>query len=160
MNNNTKILIGLGVTGISAAGYIAYRRIKEAQKKIILSVDCKLISLTKQGIKLHLSANIKNPSNGQMTIKHPYVNLSFRGARIAQSTMQDKYYQLKPFDEVNIEEMEVNIPATGLFTLGAALYSAFILNTPVLLTGLFATRIITPFGGIPFQTTKNFSVKY
>jgi hypothetical protein len=155
-----KTLLGVAVAGSAYIAWRQYDLIKNVQRHLNAQVDGRLVKIDKNGIQIALTATLKNPSKGKITIRHPYLRCTYNGSFIADSRMQDKFYSLEPYQQVTIPDIELAIPAKGLFTLGSALYDAFIRNAKVSLQGELRTEIITPIIKVPFSLTQTIPIKY
>lgn len=111
--------IGAGITGIAL--YLS--RLNRTGTQLESVTTAKIHSLNLSGLTIRLDVKLKNPTNGSLKLKFPFVKVAFKDVTIGTSTVINKDIELPKYGEANIEAIMVTIPATGLLTLGGAIYN-------------------------------------
>jgi hypothetical protein len=144
MEAGKKILIGTGIT-VGIGGLIWGISYLLGKKKVGDKLDtvttAMIHSLKLNGLTLRIDVILKNPTEGTLTIKQPYVKVLFDNKVIGTSQIQNKEiviakYSTKPFSAIYL-----TIPATGLLTLGDGLFKVLIKKQPAKITTITMTSI-------------------
>lgn len=119
-----KILITTGiVTGIGGlvwgANYLLGK--KKVGDKLDTVTTVNVHSLNFKGLTLRIDVILKNPTEGTLKIKQPYVKILFENKVIGTSQVSDKVIEIVKYGAKAIEPIYLTIPATGLLTLGDGL---------------------------------------
>jgi hypothetical protein len=144
MEAGKKILIG---TGIAAAvgglvwgiSYLLGK--KKVGDKLDTVTTAMIHSLKLNGLTLRIDVILKNPTEGTLTIKQPYVKVLFANKVIGTSQIQDKVIEIAKYGAKPIEPIYLTIPATGLLTLGDGLFKVLIKKQPAKITTVTITSI-------------------
>lgn len=148
MNNLTKILIGTGV--VLTGGYLF--RMNRTSANLEIEVNSQLLSLKISGLTVRINAKIKNPTDGTLKIKYPFLKLIYKGETLGSSQAIDKDITIPKFGEVNIEGVIINIPLTGIFSIAMDLLNALKTNEGVKVSVKVITTIYTTFSTLPYET--------
>lgn len=111
--------IGAGITGLAL--YLG--RLKRTSAQLESVTTAKIHSLDLSGLTIRVDVKLKNPTNGSLKLKFPFVKVAYKDVTIGTSTVIDKDIILPKYGEANIEAIMINIPAIGLLSLGGAIYS-------------------------------------
>lgn len=147
MNNLTKILIGTGV--VLTGGYLF--RMNRTTANLEMEVDSQLLSLKISGLTVRVNAKIKNPTDGTLKIKYPFLKLIYKGETLGSSQAIDKDITIPKFGEVNIEGVIINIPLTGIFSVAMDLLKSLKTSEGVKVSVKVITTIYTTFSTLPYE---------
>lgn len=147
MNNLTKILIGTGV--VLTGGYLF--RMNRTTANLEIEVNSQLLSLKISGLTVRISAKIKNPTDGTLKIKYPFLKLIYKGETLGSSQAIDKDITIPKFGEVNIEGVIINIPLTGIFSIAMDLLKSLKTSEGVKISVKVITTIYTTFSTLPYE---------
>ena len=147
MNNLTKILLGTGV--VLTGGYLL--KMSRTSANIETEIKAKIHSLKLSGIMIRVDAKLKNPTDGTLKIKYPFVKLSFQNSTIGSSQVVNQNITIPSFGEANIEGVMINIPLTGIFSVAMDLLKSLKTGTGVKVMIKVVTTIYTTFSTIPYE---------
>ena len=147
MNNLTKILIGTGV--VLTGGYLY--RMSRTTANLEMEVDSQFLSLKISGLTVRINAKIKNPTDGTLKIKYPFLKLIYKGETLGSSQAIDKDITIPKFGEVNIEGVIINIPLTGIFSIAMDLLKSLKTSEGVKVSVKVITTIYTTFSTLPYE---------
>lgn len=147
MNNLTKILIGTGV--VLTGGYLF--RMNRTSANLEVEVNSQLLSLKISGLTVRINAKIKNPTDGTLKIKYPFLKLIYKGETLGSSQAIDKDITIPKFGEVNIEGVIINIPLTGIFSIAMDLLKSLKTSEGVKVSVKVITTIYTTFSTLPYE---------
>jgi hypothetical protein len=148
MNSLTKILIGTGM--VLTGGYLF--RMSRTSANLEIEANSEILSLKVSGLTVRINAKIKNPTDGTLKIKYPFLKLIFKGETLGSSQVIDKDITIPKFGEVNIEGIIINIPLTGIFSIAMDLLKALKTNEGVKVSVKVITTIYTTFSTLPYET--------
>lgn len=147
----TNILIGTGV-GAAIAGVVVYAtRMNRTSTQLESVVTAKIHSLKVDGLTIRVDARLKNPTNGRLRIKFPFVKLIYNNETIGTSSSVNQEIELPKFGEANIEAIMINIPVLGLLSLGKGLYEMLINNKEAELFVKTITTIDIGWRQLPYE---------
>ena len=147
MNNLTKILIGTGV--VITGGYLL--KMSRTSANIETEIKAKIHSLKLSGLTIRVDAKLKNPTDGTLKIKYPFVKLSYQNSTIGSSQVVNQNITIPSFGEANIEGVMINIPLTGIFSVAMDLLKSLKTGTGVKVMIKVVTTIYTTFSTIPYE---------
>ena len=147
MNNLTKILLGTGV--VITGGYLI--KMGRTSANIQTEVTSKIHSLKFSGIIIRVDAKLKNPTDGTLKIKYPFVKLSYKNSSIGSSQVINQNITLPSYGEANIEGIMINIPLTGIFSVAMDLLKSLKTGAGVKVMIKVVTTIYTTFSSIPYE---------
>lgn len=147
MNNLTKILIGTGV--VLTGGYLF--RMNRTTANLEVEVNSQLLSLKISGLTVRINAKIKNPTDGTLKIKYPFLKLIYKGETLGSSQAIDKDIIIPKFGEVNIEGVIINIPLTGIFSIAMDLLKSLKTSEGGKVSVKVITTIYTTFSTLPYE---------
>lgn len=155
MNNLTKIVIGLGalVTG----GYLF--KVSRTHANLETEIKAKIHKLDFSGLTVRVDAKIKNPTEGSLKIKYPFVKLSHKGSTIGSSQAINQDISINKFGEVNIEAIMINIPILNLVTGAFDILKSLKAGNGIKFTVTIITTIDTMFSSIPFEKEQEIILK-
>lgn len=147
MNNLTKILIGTGV--VITGGYLL--KMSRTSANIETEIKAKIHSLKLSGLTIRIDAKLKNPTDGTLKLKYPFVKLSYQNSTIGSSQVVNQNITIPSFGEANIEGVMINIPLTGIFSVAMDLLKSLKTGTGVKVMIKVITTIYTTFSTIPYE---------
>ena len=147
MNNLTKILIGTGV--VITGGYLL--KMSRTSANIETEIKAKKHSLKLSGLTIRVDAKLKNPTDGTLKIKYPFVKLAYQNSTIGSSQVVNQNITIPSFGEANIEGVMINIPLTGIFSVAMDLLKSLKTGTGVKVMIKVVTTIYTTFSTIPYE---------
>ena len=147
MNKLTKILIGTGV--VLTGGYLF--RMNRTSANLEIEVNSQLLSLKISGLMVRINAKIKNPTDGTLKIKYPFVKLAYKGDTVGSSQVINQDITIPKYGEANIEGIMINIPLTGIFSVAMDLLKSLKTGAGVKVMIKVVTTIYTTFSSIPYE---------
>ncbi|MBL7933151.1 MAG: hypothetical protein JNL60_14690 [Bacteroidia bacterium] len=144
MGTGKKILIGTGI--VATIGGIAWTinylmGKKKVGDKLDTITTAMVHSVKLNGLTLRIDVILKNPTEGTLTIKQPYVKVLFENKVIGTSQLQDKVIEIAKYGAKPIDPIYLTIPATGLLTLGDGLFKVLLKKQPAKITTITTTSI-------------------
>lgn len=144
MGSGRKILIGTGIlAGIGGLvwgiNYLLGK--KNVGDKLDTVTTAMVHSIKLNGLTLRIDVILKNPTQGTLTIKQPYVKVLFEKKVIGTSQIQDKVIEISKYGSKPIDPIYLTIPATGLLTLGDGLLKLLVKKQPATITTITMTAI-------------------
>ena len=147
MNNLTKILLGTGV--VLTGGYLL--KMSRTSANIETEIKAKIHSLKLSGIMIRVDAKLKNPTDGTLKLKYPFVKLSFKDSTIGSSQVVNQDITIPSYGEANIEGIMINIPLTGIFSVAMDLLKSLKTSEGVKVSVKVITTIYTTFSTLPYE---------
>lgn len=147
MNNLTKILIGTGV--VLTGGYLL--KMSRTSANIETEIKAKIHSLKLSGLTIRVDAKLKNPTDGSLKLKYPFVKLSYQNSTIGSSQVVNQNITIPSYGEANIEGVMINIPLTGIFSVAMDLLKSLKTGEGVKVMIKVITTIYTTFSTIPYE---------
>lgn len=146
-----KILIGTTI-GAGVIGVITYLSGLSRVKAELESVATAMIhSLKLDGLTIRLDVKLKNPTDGSLKIKYPFVKLYHQGSLIGSSKVVNKDITLKPHGEAVINGIMFNVPATSLLSLGGGFFNLLKQKQPVKMTLYTISTIDLGWKKVPYK---------
>lgn len=155
MNKLTKILIGTGV--VLTGGYLFKMSRTSANLETEIKAIIHKFDLT--GITIRVDAKIKNPTEGSLKIKYPFVKLSYKGDTVGSSQVVNQDITIPKFGEANIEAIMIKIPLMGLLSAGLDLLTSLKSGAGVKIGITIITTIYTAISSFPYEYTQEQIVK-
>jgi hypothetical protein len=155
MNKLTKILIGAGV--VVTGAYLF--KMSRTAANLETEIKTKIHKLDLSGITVRVDAKIKNPTEGSLKIKYPFVKLSYKGDTVGSSQVINQNITIPKFGEANIEAIMITIPLLGLLSTGADLLKSIKSSTGVKIGVTVITTIYTTFSSFPYEYNQEQVIK-
>jgi hypothetical protein len=114
-------------------------------------VNAKIHSLTLSGIVIRVDAKLKNPTDGTLKIKYPFVKVGYKDSTIGSSQVLNQNITIPSFGEANIEGIMINIPLLGLFSVALDLIKSIKSGAGVKVMITVVTTIYTTFSSMPYE---------
>jgi hypothetical protein len=162
MNLLTKILIGAGaVTGIS---YLVKLKRTSSEMETIATARIQKLELPgltkgKGGLTIRVDVQIKNPTQGSLKIKYPFVKLMYGGSPIGSSQVINKDIEIPSYGEARIEGIMIEIPLLQLLSFGVSALKALKDNTGIKILVKTISTIELGFRSIPYEKTDPITLK-
>lgn len=155
MNKLTKILIGTGV--VLTGGYLFKMSRTSANLETEIKAIIHKFDLT--GITIRVDAKIKNPTEGSLKIKYPFVKLAYKGETVGSSQVVNQDITIPKFGEANIQAIMIKIPLMGLLSAGLDLLTSLKSGAGVKIGITIITTIYTAISSFPYEYTQEQIVK-
>lgn len=81
-------------------------------------------SIKTNGVTLRVDVILKNPTEGSLTIKQPYIKLKYGTKDLGTSKIENKLVTIAPYSETPMDPIYFTIPLISLFAIGSALSKA------------------------------------
>ena len=107
------ILIGVGAIALVAGGSYLLK-VKRLSDELETVTKVNIYRISAGGIDLKIDVTLKNPSDGSITIKYPFVKLTHNESTIASSQVKNQDIRIEKFSEVLLDPIIVNV---GFVTL-------------------------------------------
>lgn len=118
------ILIGAGAAAlIFGVPYLIKVKRLSDELETVTKLNIYKVSLT--GIDLKIDVTLKNPSNGSITIKYPFVKLLYKDSTIASSQVTNQDIKIPEFGEIQLDPIMVNLGFITLATTVPALLKEY-----------------------------------
>jgi hypothetical protein len=159
MANWTKIIIGTGI-GAGVIGVIAYAsKLKRTSAELESVATANVHSVKLDGLTIRIDVKLKNPTEGSLKIKFPFVKVLFQNKVIGTSKVVNKDIMIPSHGEANITGIMVNIPPTGLLSLGGGLIGMLIKKQPAQIGVTTVTTIDLGWKTFPYSKTDSSMLK-
>jgi hypothetical protein len=159
MPNWKNIAIGTGATVvvIGGASYLLKMSRTNAELEIVNRVILHKIDLT--GLYIKINSTLKNPTKGSFNIKFPFVKLLYKDSTIGTSQSINKDIPLPAYGEAQINDILVNIPFLGLFSLGFKVFKALKDGQGVAMQLKTITTIDLGWRTLPYENVEDITIK-
>ncbi len=147
MSNLTKILLGAGV--VLTGGYLL--KMSRTSANIETEIKAKIHSLKLSGIAIRVDAKLKNPTEGTLKLKYPFIKLAYKGDTIGSSQVINQDITIPSYGEANIDGIMINIPLTGIFSVAMDLLKTLKTGAGIKVMIKIVTTIYTTFNSIPYE---------
>ena len=147
MNKLTKILIGAGV--VVTGGYLL--KMSRTSANLETEIKAKIHKLDLLGLTVRVDAKIKNPSEGSLKIKYPFVKLSLKGDTVGSSQVVNQDITIPSFGEVNIEAIMIHIPLLSLVSVAIDIVKSLKNGEGIKFGIKVITTIYTMFSSFPYE---------
>jgi len=102
----------------------------------VLPIKLKNLSFT-----LQINVQLKNPTEGVLTIRQPYVKILFANKEVGTSQISNKIIEIPAYSPKDLDPIFLTVPATGLLTLGDGLFKVLLKKQPAIITTLTTTSV-------------------
>jgi hypothetical protein len=118
MTGTTKLLVG----SLAAFGAIMLVKASRAAANLESFVTARIHSFDLSGLTLMVGIVLKNPTNGSLRIKYPYVTVAVNGGTIGSSDLKNEDVQIPANSQAVIKGLVLHFPTLSLTTVLPALY--------------------------------------
>ena len=159
MGNLKKILIGttIGAGVIAIATYVS--RLKRTSAQLESVATANIHSIKWDGLTIRIDVTLKNPTMSSLKIKYPFVKVLFKEKVIGTSKVMSQDITIPAHGEAKISGIMINLPATGLFSLGGGIFNLLINKQPAPIFVKTITTIDLGWKKIAYEKTDNNTLK-
>ena len=159
MANWAKIILGTGI-GAGIAYAISYAsKLKRTSTELESVATAMVHSIKLNGLTIRIDVTLKNPTSSSLKIKYPFVKVLFKDKVIGTSNVINKDINIPANGEAKISAIMINIPFTGLLTLGGGILSLLTKKQPAPIFVKTITTIDLGWKKIPYEKTDNNTLK-
>ncbi len=122
-----KILIGTGIGAGIVGGFFGIRKLirysksmTDLETQLETVVTAQIFSLKLDGLTIKVDATLKNPTGGTLKMKFPFVKVLYNEDTLGTSKVIDQDVVLPAYGEAQFNDIMINIPVMGLFSLTGA----------------------------------------
>jgi hypothetical protein len=138
-----KIIIGttIGAGILLALKYLSGLKKTGDKLDTVTTVHLQPIKPNGLSFTLRIDVLLKNPTEGTLTIKQPYVKVLYGTKEIGTSQIVNKEIEIPAYSPKALDPIFLTVPASGLLTLGDGLFKVLIKKQPAQITTLTMTSI-------------------
>lgn len=159
MGKWTKILVGTGIVAAIGGGVAYALRLNRLAKELVVQPIVSLHKISISGIFLRVDVRLKNPTRAKLKIKFPFVKLIYKDAVIGSSQAVDKDIQIPAYGEAEANGIMIQIPLSGVFSLGSELLASLQSGTAVKLGVRSMTTVNLGWKKFPYEDTQEITLK-
>lgn len=159
MNTIKKVLIGLGVGTGAYAAYNYFRNLVKASAELQSVASMQIHKLDLTGLTLRVDVRLKNPTAGSFKLKFPFVKMIYKDAVIGTSQSVNKDISLPAYGEAVIDQIMINIPVVGIFSLGMGLFQSLTKGEAIKVNTQTVTTIDLGWKKLPYEKTEEITLK-
>ena len=126
--------------------------------KLIVATTARVFKLSFSKVTILIKATVKNPTRRNYNFKHPFVTLEYKKQSIGTSLVEDLDYTLKPYEQIQLKDILVEISIFSLPTLAMDLINIIRTQTgaaPVLVRTIVPVEIAGQIVSVPYEQTVN-----
>jgi hypothetical protein len=112
-----------------------------------------------QGLILRADVKLKNPTRTQLKIKFPFLKMVYKDNVIGSSQAADKDILIPANGETTANEIMIEIPLFGIFSLAGELIKALESGKGVKMGVRTLTTIDLGWKKVPYETTQEVTLK-
>lgn len=142
--------IGIGA-GLAIAGITYAMRMNRANAELVSMATAKIHKLDATGITFRVDLQLKNPTQQRLKIKYPFIKLLLKGTVIGTSQSVNKDIVIPAFGQVIVDKIMINVPISGLFSIGMDVFKAIKDGKELKLTVKTISTIDLFFKKIPYD---------
>jgi hypothetical protein len=154
-----KILVGGGITAGIVSGLVYLFRLKRtnAQLETVSSVVIQKFDLS--GIILKIDITLKNPTRTGFSAKFPFVKVNYKDSMIGSSQVIDRDVAIPPYGEVKAANILVQIPLSGLLSVGTDILKSYQSGDGVKLTVVTVSTTDLGIVKIPYEKKEEITIR-
>jgi hypothetical protein len=108
MKTEAKIALGIGVVALGfGTAYIL--KMKRLSEELETTTSVMIHKVNLNGIELKVDVTLKNPTQGTLRIKHPFVKFLYKDKVFATSEIKNSDITIPKFGQVNIEPIFIQL---------------------------------------------------
>lgn len=155
----TKIFLGttVGAGLIWLAAYLSGK--KKTGDKLDTETKVNVHSVKLNGLTLRIDVILKNPTEGTLTIRQPYVRVLFDKKLIGTSTIKNTLIDIPGYGVKALDAIYLTIPATGLLTLGDGLFKVLLKKQPAKITAITISSVKLGGKFVPYEKAELYNIK-
>ena len=159
MSTLKNILIGTTITA-GVIGVVAYgRSLMRTSAQLESVATANIHSLKLDGLTVRIDVQLKNPTETSLKIKFPFIKVLFNDKVIGTSKVINKDITIPKNGEAKISAIMINMPATGLLSLGGGIFNLLTKKQPAPIFVKTITTIDLGWKKIPYEKTDNNTLK-
>jgi hypothetical protein len=151
--------IALVAAGCGLAVYAYASKMTKMKANLIVVPNVSVFKVTLGGLVLRANVLIKNYSSGNCSIKFPFVKLIYKGTLLASSNIIDKDIPIEAYGQVQIEQIDIEVPLSSVFSVVSALINAIQNKQPVSITVVTSTVIDLGIKQLGYEDTQTIPLK-
>ncbi len=153
-----KLLVGGGL--VAGAGYYLLR-LRRTSHHLESITTARIHHISFKDIIIRIDVKLKNPAGGALSLKYPFVRLTYKGRSIGSSQVADRNITLPPHGETSITGITITIPLLNLTGLSKDLLKLLKGNPQgIVLQAVTITEIDIGIGpAIPYEKTESITLK-
>lgn len=159
MGKWTKIFVGTGIVAAIGGGITYALNLNRLSKELVVQPTIMLHQVNINGIFLRVDVKLKNPTRAKVKMKFPFIKLLYKEAIIGSSQAMDKDIVIPKYGEAMIEAIMIQIPLSGVFSLGAEILSAYKNGKPIKLGVRTMTTINLGWKKFPYEDNQEITLK-
>jgi hypothetical protein len=159
MGKMTKILVGTGIVAAIGGGIAYALRLNKLADELVVQPTVMLHKVSVNGIFLRVDVLLKNPTRAKLKMKFPFIKLLYKEAIIGSSQAVDKDILIPSYGEAMIEAIMIQIPLSGIFSLGGEILAAYQNGTPLKLGVRTMTTVNLGWKKFPYEDTQEITLK-
>lgn len=159
MGKWTKIFAGTAVVAAIGGGIAYALRLNRLAEELVVQPTVKLHKISISGIFLRVDVRLKNPTRAKLKIKFPFVKLIYKDAVIGSSQAVNKDIQIPSYGEAVVNEIMIQIPLSGVFSLGNELLSSLQSGSELKLGVRTMTTVNLGWKKFPYEDTQDITLK-
>ncbi|HTF02842.1 MAG TPA: hypothetical protein VK826_02420 [Bacteroidia bacterium] len=131
---------------------------KQDGDKLVVTTTARLHKLTFSKMTIIVKAAVKNPTKQGYKFKHPFVTLEYKKQPIGTSVVEDEGYQLKPYEQMMLKDIAVEVSMFSLPALAIDLFTILRTQTgaaPILVRTIVPVEIANQIVSVPYEQTIN-----
>lgn len=149
--------IWLGAGGLALAMGIPYLiNLNRLSVELETVTKVSIYKVKLDGVELKIDVILKNPTNGSITIKYPFVKMMSEGKVFATSEVNDQDINLKEFSQTVLPAIFIKLSWINLATTLPSLLKKLRNNEPV---NIQVKTITTINGRIPYSKEDNIAIE-
>jgi len=133
--------IALVAAGCGLAVYAYASKMTKMKARLIVIPNVSVFKVSLTGLVLRANVLIKNYSSGSCSIKFPFVRLIYKETLLASSNIIDKDIPIEPYGQVQIDQIDVDVPLSSVFSVVSALINGIQNKQPISITVVTSTVI-------------------
>lgn len=133
---------------------------KKVGDKLDTVTKVNIHSIKLNGVTLRIDVTLKNPTEGSLTIKQPYIKLLYGAKELGTSKIENKLVEIEPYKEKDMDPIYFTIPLMGLLSFGSALAKALKDPKGATITAIIMSSIkLTKEKYLAYSRKENFLLK-
>lgn len=154
-----KILVGGGIATGIVSGLVYLFRLKRTNTQLETVSSVVVQKFDFSGIGLKIDISLKNPTRTGFSAKFPFVKILYKDSMIGSSQVIDKDVVIPPYGEAKAANIMVQVPLSGLLSVGADILKSYQGGEGVKLTVVTVSTTDLGFVKIPYEKREEITVR-
>lgn len=155
MVKTSHLLIGAGAVAALFYGGSYLLKLKRLSAELESETKVAIHKVSLTGIELVIKVKLKNPSEGSIKVKHPFVKMMYGEKTVASSQVRDSDITVEKFSEVNLDPIKISLGFLSMATSVPALIKEYRETGKLNLTVHTVTTINN---SLPYTKTDNITL--